>query len=133
MFASNQVFELSGNLSDLELVLKFVIKFYNANTESIGYQITDDGKYCLGWSTDEKDGWHKFPFDYDVHIISEIIKQHINKQPRENTMYDWADGGTSIGFLMKAIPELFSDEYEGIKHPFYGIVSIERFENFYSK
>lgn len=31
------------------------------------------------------------------------------------------------------IPETFSDERDGIKHPFYGIVSFETFTNFYSK
>ena len=41
-----------------------------------------------------------------------------------------------IGFIVSftiVIPETFSDEQNGIKNPFYGIVSFETFTNFYSK
>ena len=47
--------------------------------------------------------------------------------------YEYFDGGTNEGFLMKNIPETFSDEQDGIKNPFYGIISFEPFTNFYSK
>ena len=76
----------------------------------------------------------EFPFDFNPHIVSEIIEQHIEKIMDNMTSdYEFADGGTSRGFLMKAIPETFSYEYQGIKKPFYGIISIEPFENFYAK
>ena len=132
MFSSEQIFELSGDMGQLEMAIKFAMDMSDTNKDNISYQITDDGKYCLGWHVDEKDGWKKFPFDFDPHIVAEIIKQHLKKQDIEDP-YGWADGSSSKGFLMKAIPQLFSDEKDGIRHPFYGIVSIEPYMNFYAK
>ena len=133
MFSSNQIFEISGSLEQLEDAIRFALKHYGTpNEKGLFYQITEDGKYCLGWSCEEN--WKEFPFDFNPHIVSEIIEQHIEKIMDNMTSdYEFADGGTSCGFLMKAIPETFSYEYQGIKKPFYGIVSIEPFENFYSK
>ena len=133
MFSSNQVFEISGDLGQLESAIKFVVDFYgNGNNVIDSFQITKDGQYCLGWGDNE--GWTKFPFDFDVHIVSEIIKQHLKKQSvgRESEWEDY-DGCTDDGFLMKCIPETFSNEEDGIVNPFFGIVSIEPFEAFYSK
>ena len=133
MFSSNQIFEISGSLEQLEDAIRFALKHYGTpNEKGLFYQITEDGKYCLGLSCEEN--WKEFPFDFNPHIVSEIIEQHIEKIMDNMTSdYEFADGGTSRGFLMKAIPETFSYEYQGIKKPFYGIVSIEPFENFYSK
>lgn len=131
MFSSEQVFEVSGTMEQLKMAIKFAIDMYEIGKDRITYQITKDGKYCLGWGGD-KEGWSKYPFDFDVHIVSEIVKQHLEKQGCEDP-YAWADGSSKKGFLLKAIPGLFSDEYEGIKSPFYGIVSIEPYMNFYAK
>lgn len=129
MFSSEQVFEVSGTMEQLEATIKFAINMYEIGKE-ITYQITEDGKYCLGWG--DENGWNKFPFDFDSHIVAKIVEQHLAKQKCDDP-YGWADGSTEKGFLMKAIPQLFSDEYKGIKHPFYGIVSIEPYMNFYAK
>ena len=130
MFSSNQVFEISGDLGQLESAIKFVVGFYGSGIDS--FQITKDGKYCLGWGDHE--GWTKFPFDFDSHIVSEIIKQHLKKQSMgEESEWEGCDGCTDEGVLMKCIPETFSDEENGIVNPFFGIVSIEPFEAFYSK
>lgn len=134
MFSSNQIFEISGSLEQLEDAIRFALKHYGTpNEKGLFYQVTEDGKYCLGWSSDEN-YWKKFPFDFNPHIVSEIIEQHIKKaMDNMKSDYEWADGSTGRGFLMKAIPDMFSDEYKGIKKPFYGIISIEPFENFYAK
>lgn len=131
MFSSEQIFEVSGDMGQLEMAINFAIDMHGTARNNVKYQITKDGKYCLGWG-DDKDGWNKYPFDFDVHIVSEIVKQHLKKQECEDP-YEWADGSSQKGFLMKAIPELFSDEYKGIKNPFYGIISIEPFINYYGK
>lgn len=133
MFSSEQIFEVSGDMGQLEAAIKFACEMYEIGSKGVTYQITKNGKYCLGkgYAKSEK-GWSQFPFDFDVHIIAEIIKQFLEKQECENP-YDWCDGGSEKGFLMKAIPQLFSDEYKGIKSPFYGIVYIEPYMNFYAK
>lgn len=43
------------------------------------------------------------------------------------------DGTTGKGFVMRVIPETFSDFENGIKNPFNGIVSFKAFTCFYSK
>ena len=66
MFSSEQIFEISGDMGQLEKAIKFAISMFGSKCES--YQISEDGKYCLGWMV--KDGWKPFPFDFDAHIIS---------------------------------------------------------------
>ena len=131
MFSSNQIFEVSGDFSQLESAIRFALNMYGCSKE-VSYQIAEDGKYCLGWMCDESEEWRKYVFDFDAHIVSEIIKQHLRKQNIEDP-YECADGSSDKGFLMRAIPSVFSDEHDGIKHPFYGIVSIEPFYNYYAK
>ena len=133
MFSSNQIFEISGSLEQLEDAIRFALRHSGKpNEKELFYQITEDGKYCLGWHCDEN--WKEFPFDFNPHIVSEIIEQHIEKiMDNMRSNYELENGSTDRGFLMKAMPETFSDEYQGIKKPFYGIISIEPFENFYSK
>lgn len=142
MFASNQILEISGCLShsgELKTALEFALK-YSGNTDCFiraekpakcVYQITEDGRYCVGWAFGElQPGWKEYPFDFDTSIISQIIAQHLEKQEIHRDMWD---GSYSKGFLMKVIDESLGDEYNGIKNPFYGIVSFEPHTCFYSK
>lgn len=140
MFSSNQILEVSGDLShsnDLYNALEFALKtsgndFTKLNTKSkCVYQITEDGRYCIGWAFDDiKDGWFEFQFDFDLSIISQIISQYLNKQDVDRDIWD---GGYNKGFIMKAIPESMNSKYNGVKNPFYGIVSFEPYTCFYSK
>ena len=144
MFSSNQILEISGNLSDfnneeiynaLEFALKLsrnLENFTRKNEPSkCVYQITKNGKYCIGWAYNGvKDGWNEFPFDFDLNIISLIIAKHLKNQKVNEDIWD---GSYAKGFIMKVIPETLSDEYEGIKNPFYGIVEFSPYTCFYSK
>ena len=134
MFSSNQVFQISGCMEQLEEALRFALSFSENSHNKIVFQTTDDGKYCIGWKGDSDiKGWQQFQFDFDASIVAKIIIQYLQKQEKAVSGYELFDGGTEQGFIMKNIPELFSDEYQGIKNPFYGIVSFEKFCNFYSK
>lgn len=118
-------------MNQLKLALDFALNFHESGRKLV-FQTTDNGKYCIGWG--EEKGWEKYQFDFDTEIVSKIIIQFLNKQSTDSdSPYYYMDGGTSNGFLMKSIPETFSDEYEGIKNPFYGIVSFEPYVNYYSK
>lgn len=141
MFSSNQILEVSGCLNhsnELYNALEFALKaseklnsFTRNNKPSkCVYQITEDGRYCIGWAFDgvEK-GWSEFPFDFDLNIISQIIAKHLKKQEVKG---DTWDGSYEKGFLMKVIKECTSNEYNGIKEPFYGIVEISSYICFYS-
>lgn len=130
MFSSNQIFKVSGDMRQLESAIEFAVNMFD-KPRNLCYQITDDGKYCLGWSA--QDGWLPLPFDFNAHIVAEIVKQHLAKHEPEESEYDYMDGGTGDGFLMEVIPNTFSDEEDGIKNPFYGIVSIKSFKNYYAK
>ena len=135
MFSSNQKLEISGEYSQLKDTLDFILRFEDGNMSHMCYQITDDGKYCIGWAPEGRPekGWTNFQFDFDVDIVSRIIIQTLDKFKAEESGYEWCDGSTARGFLMKAIPDYCSDEWEGIKQPFYGIVYFEPFTNFYAK
>lgn len=42
------------------------------------YEITNDGKYCIGWEFKTIPfGWSEYPFRFDIEIINQIIKQHL--------------------------------------------------------
>lgn len=66
MFSSNQILEVSGCLShhnELEAALEFALKYSgeakNMTQKEIDrgckllYQITKDGKYCIGWGFED--------------------------------------------------------------------------------
>ena len=142
MFSSNQILEFSGCLNhekELFNALEFALKasghlnsFTRTNKPSkCVYQITDDGRYCIGWAfNDINKGWNEYPFDFDLSIISQIIIKHLEKQEIDKDIWD---GGYEKGFIMKAIPESMCDEYNGIRKPFYGIVEFRPYTCFYSK
>ena len=140
MFSSNQILEFSGNLghkNELKHAFEFAIKasgWYEPMTRKektcpCCFQIAEDGRYCIGWG-EEKDGWKEFPFEFDIDIISQIIAKHLSKQEVKDG--EW-DGSYDAGFLMKAIPDSFASEKDGIKNPFRGIVSFEPYTCFYAK
>lgn len=140
MFSSNQILEVSGDLShgnDLYNALEFALKtsdydFTKPNIKSkCVYQITEDGRYCIGWAYKTvKKGWSEFQFDFDLSIISQIISQYLSKQKVAEDIWD---GGYNKGFIMKAIPESMGDEYNGIKNPYYAIVEFKPYTCFYSE
>lgn len=139
MFSSEQILQVSGDLNhkdDLKDALEYALKksgFYDVftrkdNPSTCCFQITEDGKYCIGWHKNE--GWEPYQFDFDIEIISRIIINHLLKQEIE---YGGYDGSYSRGYLMKNIDDSFLDEKDNIKNPFYGIVSFEPFTCFYAK
>lgn len=142
MFSSNQILEVSGDLShgnDLYNALEFALKasgdinsFTRTDKKSkCVYQITEDGRYCIGWAFDGiKDGWSEFQFDFDLNIISQIISQYLSKQKVAEDIWD---GGYSKGFIMKAIPESMGSTYKGVKNSSFGIVEFKPYTCFYSK
>ena len=138
MFASNQILEISGNLSfpeQLESALEFALK-YSGNDKNmlqseidrgckLLYQITEDGKYCIGWGfKDVPSGWLEYPFKFDIKIVSDIIRQHLEKFPEKTG--GWY-GSYYKGFIMK-----YCDR-NGIQNNFYCIVYFEPYTCFYAK
>ena len=142
MFSSNQVLQVSGDLDQLETALEFALKYSGEAKNMLQkeidrgckllYQITKDGKYCIGWGFEKvPEGWLEYPFKFNIDIVSKIIRQHLEDgyQVEEDDM----DGGYEKGFIMKCIKEYFGSEHDEIKNPFYGIVYFEPFTCFYSK
>lgn len=142
-FSSNQILSLTGNLAhhnELEDALSFALKYSghdNAMKQSeidrgckLLYQITDSGKYCIGWGFQEvPEGWQEYPFRFDIDIVSMIIRQYLldNSEVERGI----GDGSYCKGFLMRNIQRsMFEDE---IKNSFYGIISFEQYTCYYAK
>lgn len=138
MFSSNQVFEISGSLDQLEDALTFAIRqsdlercfsdVMRAKGYGVVYQITEDGKYCLGWEHREiPDGWCEyFGFKPTIEIITAIVKQWLEKFPiKESGM----DGSCEKGFILRNI------DYNtpGVTGPKYGCIYFEPFTCEYHK
>lgn len=135
MFSSNQKLVITGEYSQLSAALSFAIDMSGCNKEHLGYQIANK-KYAIGWipSNTDSNSWQKFQFDFDPDIVSKIIIQHLKKMSANATMYDRGyDGSTAKGFYMSVIDNNFSDEWDNIKDPFYGIVYIKPYINYYAK
>ena len=145
MFSSNQVLEISGTLSlpgELESALEFALKYSdsykNMLQEEIDrgckllYQITEDGRYCIGWGFETvPSGWNEYPSTYDIDTICCIIRHHLASFSIKE---DFGDGGSYLkGFIMQRIGESLAVEKDGIKEPFYGIVCFKPYTCFYSK
>lgn len=144
MFASNQVLEVSGCLSlsgELEAALEFALKYSGEDKNMLQseidrgcklvYQITKDGRYCIGWGFESiPSGWSEYPFKFDIASVSKIIQQHLENYPVKEDI--WA-GAYEKGFIMKCIDESLASENDGIKNPFYGIVYFKPYTCFYSK
>jgi hypothetical protein len=143
MFTSNQVLEISGSLSDkedLQAALEFAWMYSGhleaKNKDGEGhkmlYQITEDGRYCIGYGYSDMipKGWSEFPFEFDIAKVCDEIRQHLEKDSVE---YGDLCGLHLGGFLMKCINESLHSENDGIKGPFYGIVYFKPFSCYYSK
>lgn len=143
MFSSNQVFEISGSLNQLEAAIDFAMK-YSGQKELFTrrekpakcvYQVLEDGRYCIGWNFGGIEaGWSEYPFDYDAKIISQIVCQHIQKAEKPVDEFDGYDGASEIGFLLQAGPggETYA-ERDRVKNGFYCIANIRPFWCFYAK
>jgi len=138
MFSTNEILEISGDLSfpgQLESALEFALK-YSGNDKNmlqseidrgckLVYQITEDGKYCIGWAfEDVPTGWLEYPFKFDIKIVSNIIRQHLETFPEENNGWD---GSYYKGFVMKC------RDCSGIENHFYCIVYFKPYTCFYAK
>lgn len=133
MFSSNQKLEISGEYDQLKSALEFALKLDGTDFDELCYQITEDGKFCIGWFSGNvlALGWKRFQFDFDIEIVSRIIVQFLSKQKQKDM--SGFNGDTESGFVMRAIPETFSNLDNGIQNPFYGIISFKAFTCFYSK
>ena len=142
MFSSNQVLRISGEYSQLADALQFAMDYsehsrhFNEEDRKRGckmvYQITDDGKYCVGWAfKDVPEGWTEFQFDFQVDIVAKIIVQFLKKHEIKDSEFDYGDGSSYRGFIMKSFRD--SEERMNIKNSFYGIVYFESFVTYYAK
>lgn len=140
MFSSNQKLEVSGylNPSVIKDALEYALKLYgkeyikDKSNSPVGYQITEDNKFCLGVLMDDEDetDWKEFPIDFDSEVGAMFIYKFLDKQ--EYNLDGACDGAYEKGFLMKAISPNFSSS-NTIKSSYCGIVSFEAFTNFYAK
>ena len=72
-------------------------------------------------------------FDLTAAELERFVTDMGQPRFRAKQIAEWMGRGAPDFSVMKNIPETFSDEKNGIKRPFYGIVSFEPFTNFYSK
>ena len=144
MFCSNQILKVSGRLStnrdELECALEFALKYSGEAKKmrqseidrgcKLLYQITKDGKYCIGWGIENiPEGWSEYPFRFDIDNVSKIIRRYLECFPIERGI---EYGYYEKGFIMQCIDESISAEKDGIINPFYGIVYFEPYTCFYS-
>ena len=125
IFSSNQVLSVSGEL-DIKYIkhcLSFALQLagydYNNSTSICTWQITEDGRYCIGWSSGSiPNGWNTYDFGFDINKISEIIYKHMSTVDpyKANNCLECS------GFVMDVIPETLAETENGIIKPFYGIV-----------
>lgn len=144
MLSSNQVLEISGSMDQLEAAIEFAMT-YSGEKECFTrrdspakcvYQVTDDGRYCIGWNPHARtrEGWIEYPFDYDAKIISQIVRQHIEKAEKPFNKFGGYDGISAVGFLLQEGPGGKTyDERSRIKENFYCIVNIRPFWCYYAK
>ena len=141
MFSSNQILQISGNLThknELKHALQFAIEasgwlepMTRANNPcKCTYQITKDGKYCIGWGGTGSHGWQEFPFDFDIDITAQINAKQLSKQ---EIIDEGGDGSYSRGFLMQSFKNMSYEERDKVENVFYGIVSFEPYTCYYSK
>ena len=136
MFSSNQVLSVSGEL-DIQYIkhcLSFAFQLagydYHSHKSTCTWQITDDGRYCIGWaSVHIPKGWNAYEFEFDIDKVSEIILNHM----RVVDPYKANNCAACSGFVMDVIPETLAETENGIIKPFYGVVSFKPYLCEYSK
>lgn len=135
MYSDNQILDISGSFRQLNKALKFALDFSENKESDICYQVVGN-KYCIGWLLSDGEapkGWRKYPFTPSVAIIEQIIMSELIKMKYEPCGYEYGDGSCSKGFRMRCLEDSPELEDEGIENPFYGIVSIEPYTNYYGK
>ena len=146
MFASNQILEISGNLSEhreLETAFEFALSYSGHDKDTLQeeidsggkllYQFSEDDSYCIGWCEDDVPyGWDEFDISSydDIEIVIEAIRKYLEVTPVKRTS---GIGSYTKGFVMKAICESMGNEYEKIIAPVYGLVYFRPYTCFYSK
>lgn len=136
MFSSNQVLSVSGEL-DIKYIkhcLSFALHLanydYHSPKSTCTWQITEDGRYCIGWaSVHIPNGWNSYEFEFDINKISEIIYNHM----QAIDPYKANNCAACSGFVMDVIPETLAEQENGIIKPFYGIVCFRPYLCAYSK
>lgn len=131
MYSSNQILQITGNLEhakELLQALQFALEKSGFAVEC--YQITDDGKYVLGWGQYEPEAWTAYPVPPSIDELSKLIRNHLEGQI---VVEGELDGDYHEGFLIKAVDRHIGMGSDGVKEPAYGIISIEPFTCFYSK
>lgn len=124
MFSSNQVLEISGSMNQLQFALQFALDYsgHAKNMEpseikrgcKLVYQISKDGKYCIGWDCGEvSKGWQEYPFDFEVDIVARIIAQYLRKMETPDNGYEWADGDVALNEFENVL-EYFDIEPENV-------------------
>lgn len=142
MLSSNGEFCITGDLhlkNDLENTLEFLVKktrMYEYVTRKekpskCVFQITPDGRYCIGMTWDKKEGWNEFPFDFDIPIIAAIISKHLEKQKLDYSC--GGDGSFYAGYKAVNSDNSWLEEKNGIKNPHYCHIIFEPFTCYYAK
>lgn len=142
MFSSNQIFRISGSIGPdgelesavraaLEISGKDAIFRREKDPAKMVFQITESGKYAVGWCWENTpaEGWTMLPFDYDINILCAIIRKHLEKQRPVSIPFD---GSCEKGFLLCATGDGFYDK-EDVTSPFYCIFTVEPYTCFYAK
>ncbi len=135
MFSSNQKFAVSCDARQLEDVVMFALRMEDDRgvNRTLAYQITQDGRFVLGWYNKEpEDGWKKFPFENpSIGLIVELAKQTAKEHPAKHK--EMWDGLYEDGYLVERTEKSMGHERDGIREPFYGIISVRSFSCFYAK
>ena len=138
MFSSNQIFKVSCDDRQLETVLHTAIDMYSSGDvehflKTAVYQTTDN-KIALGWYvTEPTHGWNKFPFGATtMEVVLSLVRQFCKEHSIKGGHF--CDGSYRQGYIVENIPKSMRDENDdGVKSPFYGIVTVASYENFYAK
>lgn len=139
MFSSNQKFCVSCRKEQLKRTIELALWMHDDRPggRCLAYQTTQDGRFVIGWYHKEPEpGWNKFMFERPgIDLIVEAVKQFANEHKSEwpDEEDDMWDGSHGDGYLIEAAPETMSREYNGVKNPFYAIISVRYFSCFYSK
>lgn len=136
MFSSNQVFEVSCTKGQLKPVLAFALDMANDERNrprNLVYQTTPDGRFAIGWFHQEPTaGWQTLVSPTpSVDLLTEAAIQYLKDHP-DRSIELW-DGSYEQGYLVKVIEETMAAEWNGIKNPLYGYVTIQAHKIFYSK